>query len=116
EQTRDFTYISDIVDANILAMGPGLDGEVFNIGGGSRITVNEAIHFIEEITGKTAMVRYIEMQKGDAKHTLADITKGQEVLGYKPNIGIMDGLKKEYDWIKYMQESTETDETKNYPK
>jgi nucleoside-diphosphate-sugar epimerase len=57
EQTRDFTYVSDTVEANLLAMNSGLAGQVYNIGGGSRITVNQAIHLLESITGKRALVR-----------------------------------------------------------
>jgi UDP-glucose 4-epimerase len=99
EQTRDFTYISDVVDANIRAMNCNAGGDVFNIGGGSRITVNDAIRIIEEITGEPAKVKYIEKQKGDANHTLADITKAQRILNYKTKVGIMEGLKKECEWI-----------------
>lgn len=99
EQTRDYTYISDIVNANILAMESNVEGEVFNIGGGSKITVNEVIKVLEEITGKNARIRYVEKQKGDVKHTKADISKAQNLLNYKPDITIIEGLKKEYEWI-----------------
>jgi len=100
EQTRDFTYVSDIVDANILAMElSGKSCEVYNIGGGSRTTVKNCIKTLEEIMGKKAAVKYIETQKGDVEHTYADTSKAARDLGYKPKVSLRDGLKKELDWI-----------------
>jgi len=70
EQTRDFTFVADIVDANILSALSESSGEVFNVGGGSRISVNELIRTIEDAAGMKADVRYIEKQKGDVNDTL----------------------------------------------
>ncbi len=98
EQTRDFTYVSDIVEANILAMKSNLSGETFNIGGGSRISVNETISIIEHIIGKKAKIRHKESQRGDMKHTAADITKAMGI-GYKPQVGIERGLEEQIRWL-----------------
>lgn len=99
-QTRDFTYVSDAVDGTIKAMKCNANGEIFNIGGGSRISVNEVVGKLEKVIGKKAKIRYIEKQKGDVKHTYADISKARKILGYEPKIKIEDGLRKEIEWIK----------------
>jgi UDP-glucose 4-epimerase len=96
-QTRDFTFISDIVLANILASNVGASGEVFNIGGGSRISVNKVIEILEDLTGKKAKVIYQQKQKGDVGDTYADITKAKNVLGYKPEVKIEEGLRRYVD-------------------
>lgn len=98
-QTRDFTYISDAVEANILAINSHVNGEVFNIGGGSKISINEVIKILEKITGKKANVKYKEKQKGDVKDTHADISKVKKILGYKPKVQIEEGLKKQVEWV-----------------
>jgi nucleoside-diphosphate-sugar epimerase len=99
EQTRDFTYVSDIVEANLLAKNTGLAGQVFNIGGGSRITINQAIQLLESTTGKRALVRCEDKQKGDARHTFADISKAKQMLHYAPVVGIEEGLRREVEWL-----------------
>lgn len=98
-QTRDFTHISDIVKANILAM-QAPDGEVFNIGGGSRIILKKAISVIEKIIGKKTRIRYKETQKGDVRDTWADLNKARTVLGYKPEVKFEKGIEEEIEWIK----------------
>ena len=100
-QTRDFTFISDIIDANILAMNSEINNaEVFNIGGGSRKTLNDIVKIIEDIIGKKVRVRYVEKQKGDVRHTYADISRANEELGYKPKTGIKNGLEREIEWLR----------------
>jgi UDP-glucose 4-epimerase len=100
KQTRDFTYIDDIVDANVSAMDAQAIGNVLNIGGGSRITVNETICIIEKATGKQAKIKYIEKQKGDVCHTGADISLAGKLLGYNPAYDLEKGIANEVDWIK----------------
>ena len=108
EQSRDFTHVHDIVEANWLAFEKAQPGEVFNIGGGSRITLKEVIEMMEEIVGRELEVHYQGVQKGDVRHTLADMTKAKEKLGYKPKVSIEDGLRTEYEWIKKLKaESSE---------
>ncbi len=99
-QTRDFTFISDAVEANILAMNSDTDGEIFNIGGGSRVSINEVIKILEKITGKKANVRYKERQRGDVMDTHADTSKARKELGYNPKISVEEGLRKEVEWIR----------------
>jgi nucleoside-diphosphate-sugar epimerase len=107
EQSRDFTHVTDIVEANWLALEKALPGEVFNIGGGSRITLNGVIEIIGEITGKELEVDYEAKQKGDVRHTKADMTKAKEKLGYKPKMSIQEGLETEYEWVRELvKEST----------
>ena len=93
-QTRDFTYVDDAVEATILAAENDLVGEVFNVGGGSRISVNELIKEIEKIVGNKAKIKYIEKQKGDVKDTLADVSKVEAILKWIPKININKGLRK----------------------
>ena len=92
-QTRDFTFVDDAVEANILAAGSDSVGEVFNIGGGSRISVNELIGIMEKTIGG-AKVKYVETQKGDVKDTLADTSKAKGLLDWNPKINISEGLKR----------------------
>lgn len=93
DQTRDFTYVDDIVEATLLVANSGLLGEVLNIGGGDRISVNELIKKIQNIIGKKAKLKYVEGQKGDVRDTLADISKAKEMLNWKPRVKIVEGLK-----------------------
>ena len=98
-QTRDFTYVSDAVQANLLAAESEAAGEILNIGGGSRISVNELIRQIEEAVGKKAHVKKISAQKGDVEHTCAEVAKAEKTIGYKPSVGIREGIKKYVDSI-----------------
>ena len=100
EQSRDFTHVNDIAEANWLASDKAPAGEVFNIGGGSRITLNGAIGIIGEITGRELEVNYQAKQKGDVRHTKADMTKANEKLGYEPKVSIREGLQAEYEWVR----------------
>ncbi|MCK5244864.1 MAG: GDP-mannose 4,6-dehydratase [Desulfobacterales bacterium] len=104
EQSRDFTHVDDIVGANRLAFKKGDPGRVFNIGGGSTVTMNQVIHTMEEITGRTATVDYQQMQKGDVRHTSADMTMAREELGYNPAVSIRKGLETEYKWIRELMD------------
>lgn len=100
EQSRDFTYVSDVVAANIqAAMIDDAIGRVFNIGGGSRVTLNAVIDIISKLTGHLT-VRHEEEQKGDVRHTLSDTTQACEVLGYSPTVGIEEGLSYEVEWMR----------------
>ena len=98
-QTRDFTFVDDIVEATILAAKSNIVGEVFNVGGGSRISVNELIGIMENIIGKKAKVKYVEKQKGDVRDTLADITKTTRLLKWTPKIKIDEGLRRQIKWM-----------------
>jgi UDP-glucose 4-epimerase len=93
-QTRDFTFVSDAIDANLLAAQYPEHGGAFNIGGGNRISVNDLIKVIEKAGEKRAIIRHIEFQKGDALDTLADTTKARKQLGWQPRVGITEGIEK----------------------
>lgn len=97
-QTRDFTYVSDIVEANLKAATSGNPGSVFNIGGGSQITVNELIQIIEEKCGRKASIIYGDQQKGDVTDTLADISKARIKIGWAPHISVREGISSFVDW------------------
>lgn len=99
EQTRDFTYISDAVEANLLALREAAVGKVFNIGGGSQVTVNAILKLLEEIMGMKPRVRYQKLQRGDMRHTYADIGRAREILGFSPKVSVEEGLKREAAWV-----------------
>jgi nucleoside-diphosphate-sugar epimerase len=99
-QMRDFTYVSDVVRANIAAAEKTIVGRVFNIGGCSEISVNMLIEKISHIIGMDAIVRYEEKQKGDARFTRADVSRAKENLNWTPRVDLDRGLAKYLEWIK----------------
>ena len=98
-QTRDFTYIDDVTEANILAARSEIQGKVFNIGGGSRISVNDLIKLISNLLNKEAKITYVEDQKGDVRHTWADIELAKKELGWQPQVEITEGLRRYIDSV-----------------
>lgn len=99
EQSRDFTFVTDAVTGTISAMTKGKAGAVYNIGGGQRATVNNVIGFINEIQGVPLKVNREDVQKGDVRHTWADTARASKELGFDPQTGLQEGLKKERDWL-----------------
>jgi nucleoside-diphosphate-sugar epimerase len=98
-QTRDFTFVSDAVAAN-LAAGDYRGAEtVFNIGGGSRVSLNTVIDLIGRLCGRTPDARYRDAEKGDVTHTYADISRAGTELGYAPRVAIEEGLRQEVEWL-----------------
>jgi len=95
EQTRDFTFVADAVEANVLAMTAGAG--VINIGGGSRVTVNQVLKTLGEVAGPVRIEPRPE-QAGDVRHTWADTTRAREVLGYAPRVSLSDGLAAQVEW------------------
>ena len=101
EQSRDFTYIENVVQANLLAMSAGrLQGEAVNIACGRRISLNQLVSVLKEILGSKQSPIYQDPRKGDVKHSLADIRKGKGILDYEPKVGIETGLKKTVEFFK----------------
>lgn len=100
EQSRDFTYIKNVVDANILAMSKGGRGEVLNIGAGDRTTVNQLVSFLNESLGTSITPVYLPPRSGDIKHSLADISLAKSVLGYTPRYGVKEGLRETVAWFR----------------
>ena len=100
KQSRDFTFCSDIVEGTFgAALYPGA-GEVFNLGGGSRTTVDEVVGMIEKISGRKAKLKRLARQQGDVRHTEAEIARARDKLGFQPRVKLLDGLIQEWDWIR----------------
>jgi len=100
EQTRDFTFVADAVEANVACMTRGAPGSYFNIGGGSRVTVNHCLDVLREVTGREVLVEHHEAQHGDVRHTWADTTAARTELGFRPRVGLHEGLAAEDAWFR----------------
>lgn len=98
-QTRDFTYIDDAVDANLLASEKGKSGEVYNIGGGTQISLRDALEIMGKVTKKTISVEFQPKAHGDVWHTKSCTEKVKKDLGYFPSRDLHYGLKEEWKWI-----------------
>jgi nucleoside-diphosphate-sugar epimerase len=95
EQSRDFTYVENVVEANLRALEAAeAQGKVLNIGCGERITLNRLIRSLEEILGIHATVNYVPPRAGDVRHSLADISQAKNILGYSPLVGVEEGLRR----------------------
>jgi UDP-glucose 4-epimerase len=99
EQTRDFTYVDDIVAANLAAGDRGRPGAVYNIGGGSRVSINEVLATIGRLTGRTLDIRREPAQKGDMRDTYADTGRARTDLGFAPSYTLEQGLAAEVAWL-----------------
>lgn len=103
EQSRDFTFVSDIVDATLAAaMVPEAKGGIFNIGGGARVSVNQVLAMLEEITGGKAQIERLEVAKGDVRDTQADTSRARQILGFNPRFDLRQGLAAEAQWVERM--------------
>ena len=98
EQTRDFTFIDDVVHANVLAAESDTTG-VFNAAGGKRISINELANTVMALCNKELEIVYEEIRPGDIKHSLSDISKAKEEFGYYPRFDIKNGLKETIQWF-----------------
>lgn len=101
EQSRDFTYISNVIDANMLAARTSAAeaaGEVFNVGAGERTTINELWRIIAEVTGATVDARHVDPRPGDVRHSLASLSRIRKALGYQPSVDLLAGLRRTIDW------------------
>jgi nucleoside-diphosphate-sugar epimerase len=99
EQSRDFTYVSNVVAANLLALrADGAAGEVFNIATGEKITVNELAAILAQLTNRALEPVHEPKRAGDVAHSLADISKASRILGYVPSVGVRDGLARAVAW------------------
>jgi len=101
-QSRDFTYIDNVVEANLLAArAKETHGEVVNCACGEAVTVNAIIRAINELLGKNVRPNYVPSRPGDVKHSLADITAARKLIGYKPVVLFHEGLEKSIDWYRH---------------
>ena len=101
EQSRDFTYIDNAVDANLLACtAPATKaaGQMFNVATGRRVTLNETFHLLQSLTSYTGKPKHGPERGADIKHSLADISKAEAGLGYKPKVDFEEGLRRTVDW------------------
>lgn len=101
EQSRDFTYIDNVVHANLLAArAPKTNGEVVNVACGDKITVNAIIKMINAMTSRAVEPVYVPERPGDVKHSLADISKARSLIGFKPVVSFEQGLEKAIQWYR----------------
>ena len=101
EQSRDFTYIENVVDETLRACeAPSASGMVFNGGTGARITLNQVLELLGKITGKKIQARYDPPRTGDIRDSQADITLARKVLGYQPLVHFEEGLRRTWEWYK----------------
>jgi UDP-N-acetylglucosamine/UDP-N-acetyl-alpha-D-glucosaminouronate 4-epimerase len=103
EQSRDFTYIENVVAANLLAASADAErvaGRVLNVATGTRISLNETVKLLREITGYNGEVSYGKERAGDVKHSLADISAATSQLAYSPTVSFREGLQKTVDWYR----------------
>src|SRR3989442_4497553 len=103
DQSRDFTYVSNVVDANLLAAeSVAAVGRVINIANGERITLNQLLAQLKELTGKfDAVADYREPRAGDVRHSLADISRARDLLGFEPRMDLRTGLQRTIDWCEH---------------
>ena len=108
EQSRDFTYVANVVQANLLACSAReAAGLAINVGTGNRYTLNQTLAMLEQITGQPAMARYVPPRGGDIRDSQADITLARKVLGYQPGIGFEEGLSRTWEW--FLQQFLDTE-------
>jgi nucleoside-diphosphate-sugar epimerase len=101
EQTRDFTYVDNAVQANLLACeAPNASGGVFNIGTGARVSLNQTLECLRRISGKKLEAKYDPPREGDIRDSQADITKAREILGYEPTVMFLEGLERTFAWYR----------------
>ncbi len=97
EQTRDFVYVLDVIQALILSMEKSVSG-VFNVGTGVNVSINQLARTIMEVSGKKVGIRYLGAREGEVRHSCADISKISELLGYKPGYSLNEGIRDTYSW------------------
>ena len=103
EQSRDFTYIDNAVEANLLAcQAPAgqAAGQVFNVATGRRVTLNETFKLLQDLTSYSGKPKYGPERGGDIKHSLADISRAETALGYKPSVDFEEGLRRTVEWYR----------------
>jgi nucleoside-diphosphate-sugar epimerase len=99
-QTRDFTFVSDIVAATRAAANSGRPGAVYNVGGGERVVLSDVLKLIEDVTARRLTVIRDDVQKGDMRDTFADTTAAHRDLGFRSTVSLAEGLGREWQWIR----------------
>jgi nucleoside-diphosphate-sugar epimerase len=104
EQSRDFTFVENAVQANLLACeAPNVSGRAFNVGTGGRVTLNQTLELLGQLSGKPLKPKYDPPREGDIRDSQADITQAREFLGYDPQVSFEDGLARTFDWYRTTQ-------------
>jgi nucleoside-diphosphate-sugar epimerase len=100
-QTRDFTYVANVVDGVLRACeAPGAPGQIINVATNGRVSLNELLRTMNKIVGTSLEAIYNDERAGDVRHSQADITKANRILGYKPIVDLEEGLKRTLDWCR----------------
>jgi UDP-glucose 4-epimerase len=99
-QTRDFTYVADVVAAVRAAALSGRPGCVYNVGGGERVVLNDVLRVVETVTARPLRIQRQEAQKGDMRDTFADTTAARRDLGFRSTVALQEGLAREWEWIR----------------
>ena len=97
-QTRDFTFVGDIIQANLLAAEKSVEGEVFNIGGGSHRSLMDVFTILQNVSGIQPRLEFRSAEKGDVRDTWADTRKAQTTLGFHPQVDLQEGLRQQFAW------------------
>lgn len=108
EQSRDFTFVENAVQANLLACAAeGVSGQVFNVGTGERCTLNDVLRLLSGIAGKKLDAEYVAPRSGDVRHSLADIERARRLLGYDPKVRFEEGLRETVSWFKSVRAASD---------
>jgi UDP-glucose 4-epimerase len=101
EQTRDFTYVANVVDGVLRACeAPNVSGEIINVATGGRISLNELLRVMNRIVGTNQQAIYADPRTGDVRDSQADIAKARTLLGYEPTVDLEEGLRRTLDWFR----------------
>lgn len=107
EQSRDFTFVDNVVDVNLLAArADRAPGGVYNVGAGERCTLNELLELLQQLIGRRVQPQHCEERPGDVKHSHADVRAAREVLGYQPRVPFEDGLRRTVKWYRERESTT----------
>jgi nucleoside-diphosphate-sugar epimerase len=115
EQTREFTFVSDAVDGTVKAASADVIGQVINLGGGSRVTVNRVIDTLEEISHIKARRKHLPAAAGDPRHTGASINQARDRLQWEPRVSLREGLTRQWEWFQESRESSTTSSSESRP-
>ena len=109
EQTRDFTYVDNAVQANLLACeAPGASGFVFNVGTGDRYSLNQTLEILRGLSARKLPAKYEPAREGDIRDSQADISAARELLGYEPTVRFVEGLERTYEWYREVSAKSAT--------
>ena len=101
EQSRDFTYVGNVVEGNVLAMSAeGVAGKVFNVAAGDRTSLNQLLEHLKVLIGAEVEARYEDPRPGDVKHSQADVSAAERELGFRPQVSVEEGLRLTFDWFR----------------